>query len=327
MSIVLATKYLPYVDEIFTTEAKVSLLTNSDFKWENAHTVKLYKISTSDMFDYGRSGSPNTSGNFPSRYGAVAPLDATTETATLRRDRSFTFEVDTLDADETAGALEAASALARQLRNVVVPEIDTYVVGEMAHNAGNVTFGGAALTASTIYPAIIAGSNALDTAEVPETGRVLIVTPDTWQVMKQAQILDGTDIGTQARLTGVIAEIDGMKVIRVPASRVPAGFGFMIAHPVATTFAQKLASYNVHRNPPGINGSLVEGRIAYDCFVPENKVNALYLYRTDAEYNAVTDPTGNPKQQGLYEKSGDDYVLTTDTTVTAQKVYYTRTVN
>ena len=327
MSVELVTRFTPHVDEIFTTEAKVSMLTNRDFDWQGSHSIRIYKVTTGPMFDYGRTGSPVTTGNFPSRYGEVAPLDATTETMTLRKDRSFTFEIDALDADETGGALEAASALARQLRNVVVPEIDGYVIGQMAHNAGNVTFGGAALTASTIYPAIIAGSNALDTAEVPETGRVLIVTPDTWQIMKQAQILDGTDIGTQARLTGAIAEVDGMKVIRVPAARVPAGFGFMIAHPVATTFAEKLASYNVHSNPPGINGSLIEGRICYDAFVPENKACALYLYRTDAEYNAVTDPTGNPKEKGWYEKSGDEYVLTTDTTVTAGKTYYTRTVN
>lgn len=327
MSVELITKYLPYVDEIFTTEAKVSLLTNNNFKWENAHTIKIYKVTTGSMFDYGRTGSPDTSGSFPSRYGAVAPLDATTETMTLRKDRSFTFELDKLDVEETGGALEAASALARQLRNVVVPEVDGYVIGQMAHKAGNVTFGGAPLTASTIYPAIIEGSNVLDTAEVPEDGRVLIVTPDTWQIMKQAQILDGTDIGTQARLTGVIAQVDGMKVIRVPAARVPANFGFMIAHPVACTFAQKLTDYHIHKDPPGISGSLVEGRIVYDAFVPDNKADALYLHRTDAEFNAVTDPTGNPKEQSWYIKSGDDYVLTTDTTVQVGTNYYTRTIN
>ena len=326
MSVELITKFFPFVDEIFATEAKVSLLTNNNFSWESAHSIKIYKVTTGDMFDYGRTGAPVTTGSFPSRYGEVAPLDATTETLTLRKDRSFTFEIDRLDEDETGGALSAASALARQLRNVVVPEIDGYVIAQMAHNAGNITFGGEALTASTIYPAIIAGSNALDTAEVPESGRVLIVTPDTWQIMKQAQILDGTDIGTQARLTGVIGEIDGMRVVRVPAARVPANFGFMIAHPVATTFAQKLASYVTHTNPPGISGSLVEGRIVYDAFVPENKADALYLYRTDAEYTKVTDPTGNPKEQGWYVKDGDAYVLTTDTTVQQNTDYYIKAV-
>ena len=33
MAIELVTKFLPYVDEQFTTESKKSLLTNQDFDW------------------------------------------------------------------------------------------------------------------------------------------------------------------------------------------------------------------------------------------------------------------------------------------------------
>lgn len=41
-------------------------------------------------------------------------------------------------------------------------------------------------------------------------------------------------------------------------------------------------------------------------------------------YTAVESPTGNPKTKGYYEKSGDDYVATTDTSVVADKTYYTK---
>lgn len=63
----LAVKFAPYVDEQFSTESKTSLLTNQDFNWTGAKTVKVYKIGTGTMNDYGRSG-PN-GGNW-SRYGA-----------------------------------------------------------------------------------------------------------------------------------------------------------------------------------------------------------------------------------------------------------------
>jgi len=124
MAIELVTKYLPYVDEVFTQESKKELLTNQDFTFDGAKTVKIYKISTSEMNDYGRSGAKD--GNW-SRYGSVENLDATTQTMTLRKDRSFTFVIDALDQDETGGTLAGASALARQVREVVVPEVDTYV--------------------------------------------------------------------------------------------------------------------------------------------------------------------------------------------------------
>lgn len=107
MAIQLTTKFLPYVDEIFTTESKKSVLTNNDFDWTGAHTVKVYKVSTATMNDYNRSGS-----NTGSRYGTVQSLNATTEEFMLKKDRSFTFEIDKLDTDETASQLEAGAALA-----------------------------------------------------------------------------------------------------------------------------------------------------------------------------------------------------------------------
>lgn len=107
----LVTKFLPLVDEKFTTESKKSLLTNTDFDWTGAHSIKVYKVSTSGMNDYDRGGA-NTATNW-SRFGPVAGLDATTEEMTLTRDRSFTFAVDKLDTDETAQQLQAASALER----------------------------------------------------------------------------------------------------------------------------------------------------------------------------------------------------------------------
>ena len=57
MAIELATKFQPYVDEKFSTESKKSLLTNNDFDWTGAHTVKVYKISTALMNDYDRNGA------------------------------------------------------------------------------------------------------------------------------------------------------------------------------------------------------------------------------------------------------------------------------
>lgn len=135
------------------------------------------------MNDYGRNG-PAT-GQW-SRYGEVAPLSATTERMALRRDRSFTFVIDKLDEDETAQQL-AANALARQNREVTIPEIDAYTYNVMCSNAGGKPETYKALTATTIYTEILVASQALDDAEVPETERVLVVTPDTYALMKRCK--------------------------------------------------------------------------------------------------------------------------------------------
>lgn len=271
MAIQLATKFLPYVDEIFTTESKKSILTNNDFDWSGAHTVKVYKVTTALMNDYNRNGENNGS-----RYGTVQSLNATTEEFMLKKDRSFTFEIDKLDEEETASQLEAGKALARQLREVVIPEVDKYIYGVMTENAGNKP-DAIELNEENIYSNIIKANAELDESEAPETGRILIVTPTTYLLMKRCPEIEmETEIGNDMRVRGVIAMVDGCSVIKVPSNRLPENFGFMIAHPVATVAPTKLEDYTTHNNPPGISGSLVEGRICYDAFVLDNKAKAIY---------------------------------------------------
>lgn len=273
MSIELVSKYQPYVDEIFTTESRKSILTNQDLNWSGAHTIKVYKVTTSAMNDYNRSGADN--GNW-SRYGAVAGLDATTEEFTLKKDRSFTFAIDKLDTDETASQLVAASALARQTREVVIPEVDSYVYHVMCENAG-IKPTPITLINTNIYEEILKAGNALDNEEVPEAGRIIVVTPDVYALMKQCKdIVMETNIGNDLRLKGVISNLDGAFIIKVPANRLPKDFGSMVAHPVATVAPTKLEDYKIHTDPPGISGSLIEKRICYDAFVLENKAKAIY---------------------------------------------------
>lgn len=281
MAIDLVTKFQPYVDEQFTTESKKSLLTNNDLTWIGAHTIKVYKINTSPMNDYDRAGA-NTGTNW-SRYGAVESLDATTEEFTLRKDRSFTFAIDKLDTDETAQQLAGAAALARQNREVVIPEVDSYIYGVMADKAGHKPKA-VELTADNIYGHILAASEALDDAEVLETGRALVVSPSVYAMLKKSpDITLDSDVGQDQRLRGVIAIMDGASVVKVPSVRLPENFGFMLAHPSATVAPVKLEDYKVHKDPPGISGDLVEGRIVYDAFVLDNKIQAIYYQEQTTE--------------------------------------------
>lgn len=287
MAIDLVTRYLPYVDEIFTTESKKALLTNQDFSWTGAHTVKVYKISTSDMNDYGRNPVAGFTG---SRYGEIRDLAATTEEFTLKKDRSFTFAIDKLDNDETGRQLAAATALARQQRQVVIPEVDSYVYGVMCENAGHKP-AAVTLTAENIFTEISKANTTLDNAEVPETGRQIVVTPDVYLLMKKCKdIVMETDIGNDMRLRGVVSNLDGANVIKVPAVRLPKNFGFMVAHPCATVAPTKLEDYKIHQDPPGISGSLVEGRICYDAFVLDNKVKAIYYQALVPEKQSSPEP-------------------------------------
>lgn len=274
MAIDLATQFLPYVDEQFKAESKRQVITNNDFEFTGAHSVKVYKVTTSAMNDYDREGK----GSNYSRYGQIQGLDATTEEFPLKRDRSFTFAIDKLDVDETKASLEAAAALARQLREVVIPEVDTYVYGKVVAGAGTTETG--ALTDKNVYDAILKATEVLDAAEVPETNRVLLVTPDAYTIMKKnASIVMATDVGQDMRKLGIIGMLDGAAIIKVPKNRLPEDVNFVLVHPSATVAPVKLSDYKIHQDPPGISGDLVEGRIAYDAFVLENKTKGIYVHK------------------------------------------------
>lgn len=285
MAVELVEKFLPYVDEQFTTESKKEYLTNQDFSFQGAHAVKIYKISTGKMNDYGRTG---TTGTNWSRYGEVEALNATTERKELTQDRSFTFAIDALDQDETGEQLEAASALARQMREVVIPEVDTYTLNVMCEGAG-IKPEAIELAKADIYDEIFKANLQLDDEEVPEVGRVLVVTPATLLLMKTSKDANGryqdmvnSVLDADKRKVGFVGNLDGLDVLKVPANRLTENFGFMIAHPCATVAPAKLESYKTHNNPPGISGSLVEGRIVYDAFVLDNKKKAIYYQQNKA---------------------------------------------
>lgn len=232
------------------------------------------------MNDYDRAGTG--SGATGSRYGTIGNLTASTQSMVITKDRSFTFVIDKLDSDETGRALEAATALARQLREVVVPEVDAHVYDVMCKGAGTKPEA-LKLTIENIYTEIIKATTALDNAEVNESGRVLLVVPEVYQLMKQSkEIVLSTNIGEDMRLKGVISNLDGMNVVKVSKKRVPENFGFMVAHPCATVAPTKLADYKTHQDPPGISGQLIEGRVVYDAHVLDNKKNAIYYQENQA---------------------------------------------
>lgn len=124
-------------------------------------------------------------------------LNATTYPLTIEKDRSFTFVIDKLDEDETQQQLSGATVLARQNREVVIPEVDAYTYGVMCTNAGTKP-AAVELTAENIYDEICKAGSLMDEAGVPETSRVLVVTPEIYRIMKKCKEIVLDPAATQA---------------------------------------------------------------------------------------------------------------------------------
>lgn len=272
MAVQLVTKFQGLVDERFSAVGIKGLISNNDYSFDGAHTINVYSATTATMNDYNKTGVSSN----PSRYGSLEALSATTTSYTLEKDRSFTTVTDKLDIEESMQVLEAGKILSRQINEVVDPEIDTFVIGKMVAGAGTKAMA-KALDGATVMEDIFKANEALDSNNVPQDGRFILVTPTTYKYMKSSKdIILETNVGQDMRVRGVIATVDGLSVIKVPANRCPVKFGFLVGHKVATVAPIKLNDMKVHIDPVGISGQLCEGRFNYGAFVLPNKAKALY---------------------------------------------------
>lgn len=115
----LASKYSKTVDERFARESQAMMALNNDYEFTGAETVKVYSIPVVPMVDYKRTGA--------NRYGTPNDLTRNVQTLTVKRDRAFSFIIDKGDKLQSMMVSDAGKALARQLREVWVPEYDSYV--------------------------------------------------------------------------------------------------------------------------------------------------------------------------------------------------------
>jgi len=274
MAINLAEKYSTKVDERFKLKSLTEAGVNREYDWAGVKSINVYSIPTVAMNDYQRTGL--------ARYGTASELQDSIQTLTVTKDRSFTFTIDRGNKIEQVGVKDAGKALARQIDEVIVPEIDSYRLTVMATAAtaagGTAT---AAVTATNAYQVLLAGGEYMSDNKVPISGRIAFVTPQYYSFLKlDNSFIKASEMGQKMLVNGQVGEVDGVRIILVPSSYFPADTAFIMCHPVATVAASKLQDYKIHDNPPGINGWLVEGRVIYDAFVLNNKSAAVYIHKT-----------------------------------------------
>lgn len=272
----LATKYAKKVAERFSLKSLTDKAVNKDYEWTGVVTVEVYSVDVPSMNNYSRTGS--------TRYGTASELGTTKDTLTLSRDRSFTFTIDRGNWNESQMVTEAGRALARTIDEVVVPEIDTYRLAAMSTAAisnGHWAPTYDPVSASNAYQIVLEMNELLSDDKVPVTNRILFVTPGFYKYLKlDNSFILASEMGQKVKINGQVGEVDGNAVVMVPTSYFPTEVDAILAHPSVTVAPQKLEDYKTHDNPPGINGWLVEGRIIYDAFCLDAKVNGLAVHTT-----------------------------------------------
>lgn len=283
MPINYASKFAKEVDERFTRESQSKLGCSAKVDFTGVRTVNIYSIPTVPMNNYDRTAGSN-------RYGTPVILEDQVQEMTLGQDRAFTFTIDRMDRDETNMSKDAGKALSRQETEVIKPEIDAYTFGRQVkaakENGGYIC---ATPTKANAYELFLKGSEHLGNELVPDSGRIAYCSYAYANfLMQDPAFMRDSEASQEMILKGIMGTIDGCKIVKVPASRLPKGVSCLVVHPSATAQAMRLQDFKVHDNPPGINGWLVEGRVVYDAFVFNSKAKALFVIDSTGAMGTVT---------------------------------------
>lgn len=270
MAINLAEKYSKQVQERFYQDSYTQSLfsKNLDTEFIGVRTVRVYEVDTFPMNDYTRSGM--------SRYGTPKELGDTMYEFQMKKDRSFTGTIDKGNQAEQLNIKEAGKCLRRQMREVVTPEIDDYRMKVWAEQAGQHVALTAAPSKTTIVEALLDAGVALDKLHVPKKNRTYVIDASYYKYLKLASEWIGIDVlGQKALEQGTIGTFDGVPVKSV--ADMPKNVYFMLILKDAAISPMKLNTYKLHKDAPGISGTLIEGRVMYDAFVRPTRAGGIYV--------------------------------------------------
>lgn len=290
-SVSYAVKYLEMLDRIYKASSVTSILeaAASQYKLsgQDEKTIYLRKMSLQGLGDYSRASGYDSG-------------DATIawEAHTFSQDRSKKFNLDAMDSKE---AMTTIAELGAEFERVhVAPEIDAYRFEKICTLCSlDVS---ANLTDDTSIAAIDTGIKTLNDAEVPEEGRILFVSNTMYSYMKQSNEHFNVRISAapnNAVINRNIEMFDGMPIVRVPSARFYNNFDFAAsgaggfaaaggakAINFMIVYAPAIAAVVKHAAPKIITPEQNQSydgwgyfyRVYHDLFIPENKVNGVYIH-------------------------------------------------
>lgn len=277
MAINLAAKFESKTSELLKVRRKTKDMVNHDWSWDGVDTIKVYTLTDPVMGNYNANGA--------NRYGEATEVEDTVQTWQLSRDRAWTKTIDKKNYQDSLMIRKPGKYLAQATKNVLVPEMDAYILQTIAtagavYNRDDIV-ADAATTANNAYTNFLDINANITDNECPEDGRIAGMTAAYYNFLKQGGFVLDSDSAYRDRKTGNLGEVDGVKVTIIPSSRMPITSGaidLLITHPMVTTAPEKLVDYTLHKNPPGISGDLLEYRHRYDAFVDVNKVNCIGMH-------------------------------------------------
>ena len=216
-----ATQFERQLRQKYKRECLSDDLTTEKVKFINAKTIKVPYLTLGGFKDHGRNGGFN-------RQNAKNDF----MTFTLQHDRDVEYFIDTEDVDESNQALSAANITNTFEEEHAIPERDCYnfskIYSEYKTRLSG-TVDNTAITpdnALTLYDKYM---KQMDEDEVPTEGRLLYVTPDAEESIRNANdvqkvfFLNG---GNGNGFHRAVRSLDDVKIKKIPSARMKTAYNF-----------------------------------------------------------------------------------------------------
>jgi hypothetical protein len=289
MSINYAERFERQIEQQFARElTSANIATNNRYRFIDAQTIKIPTIQLSGYKDHERDGSKNrgTVGN-------------TYQVFYLKHDRDIEFFVDEMDVDETNQVLSAANITAVFNEEQAIPELDAYryskLYAEFVEAGGTVD--NTVLTEANILDIFDKMMEDMDEAGVPQSGRILKVTPPVYTMLKNAEGIQRTlDVTGGAKgINRNVRSLDEVTIDTVPSDRMKTAYNFttgftpadtadqinmILCHPSAILAPVKVADiylWNKGETPESAYGYLYQNRMYTDLFIIKAKIGAVAI--------------------------------------------------
>lgn len=265
----LAEKYSGKIDQAFAADSYTDKWVNNNYDFDGVKTVKVYTLTSQEPVDYDRASTGD-------RYGGNNEMKDIISTYTLENDKGFKIAIDKGNEKQSVTARNAGQALKVQIREQITPMIDANVFAAVANGA---SAEGQEVTVADdkAYEGVLDAGAMLDEGKVPLAGRVLFVTPTVYKGIK-SEITTTTNADTyNTKLLGkgVVGELDGVPVVKVPTSYFPDGVKGLMWHKDSVLGAKQLTEARVRTDNELISGSLLLGRYIFGAFVLKGKAKGV----------------------------------------------------
>lgn len=305
-----AVVYNAILDEVVEAGLTSAPLTAgaSRVKYNGGNSVKIAKLSV------GGFGAYNRDTGFPAGAATLAWEDHT-----ITQDRGVSFNVDVMDEDETMQTLSATNIIAEFARSHAVPELDAYRYSKIFNSIvddSTVRYGyytpAVATMLTTIQGQIADIQDKIGEQEplrIFMSGQAFKILTQSTELSKQLGV---QNVSGANGVTTKIYDIDGVPIIVVPSARMKTEYAFsatngfaakvwaqdinwIIMSPnaaVAFVKHQKMKIISAEDNQTA-DAEKVMAREYHDCWVYENKHNAIYVSLKAATVKTIDQLGGN----------------------------------